>query len=146
MIRRSIVVRVAPELAFRVFTERTDLWWPRDHRPLGRDDARLALEPGVGGSLAERAEDGTEVLLGRVLAWEPPLALALAFFPGSGPTAPTRVDVRFVAVDEGTRVEVEHGPGELPRDRFEGTAPRFDGNWALLLQRLAERCEEAASR
>ncbi|MCB9685745.1 MAG: SRPBCC domain-containing protein [Alphaproteobacteria bacterium] len=145
MIRRSIVVRVAPEVAFRVFTERTDLWWPRDHRPMGRADARLSLEPGVGGALAERSDDGAEVLLGRVLAWDPPNALALAFFPGSGPASPTRVDVRFSTVEEGTRVEVEHGPGELSRERFEGTAPRFDRNWELLLRHLAERCEDATS-
>lgn len=144
IVRKSVVVRVSCDAAFRVFTERTDLWWPRDHRPLKRPDSSLVLEAGVGGLLVDRADDA-QAPIGRVLAWDPPRSLALAFFPGSGPLTPTRVDVRFVPVEGGTRVEIEHGRGELPADRFGDTAPRFERNWTLLLQRLSELCAELHS-
>jgi hypothetical protein len=57
-VRREIVVNVAQERAFAVFTERFDSWWPRSHKIGGADMAEAVLEPRVGGRWYERDVDG----------------------------------------------------------------------------------------
>lgn len=136
MITRDVVVRVPPEAAFRAFTERIDLWWPRGHRRGGEPGDRLVLEGPVGGRFAEVRADGTELPYGEVIAWSPPDGLRFTFLPGATPDAPTEVEVRFRPVDGGTRVEVRHGPGRMPADRFARTAVRFAANWPEVLQGL----------
>ncbi|MGH2467266.1 MAG: hypothetical protein ACRDGL_06010, partial [Candidatus Limnocylindrales bacterium] len=57
-VRFSIEVQAAIEVAFRVFTEGIDTWWPRDHR-IGRAEmAQAILEPRVGGRWYELSVDG----------------------------------------------------------------------------------------
>lgn len=100
-------VACAPEHAFRVWTERLDLWWPRDKSFAGPDRlARVVLEPGVGGRIHEVDLDGGTEEGGRVVAWEPPHRLAftwhLMFRPRMRPTSrspspqPGRLDRRAV--------------------------------------------------
>ena len=62
------------------------------------------------GRFWERATDGREVELGRVLVWEPAKRLILDFYPGTDAQHPTEVVVRFAAENGGTRVVVQHRP------------------------------------
>lgn len=131
MIHKQIVVRVPPNRAFAVWTERIGIWWPPGHRLSGGTEAELRLEARVGGRLYERTPDGRELDYGVVLEWSPPALLRHSFFPGTGRDQPTEVEVRFVPVPEGTRVEVIHRPGQAAS--FPRTAPVFERNWDAVL-------------
>jgi hypothetical protein len=129
VIERTVEVAIWPARAFDLWVKRVDLWWPPGHRVSGEPDGTLHFEPGVGGRFFERTAARRELDYGRVVTWQPPTLLAYDFFLGSGPEAPTRVEVRFVAIGAGTRVEVRHTPGALAADRFDTTAPRYRASW-----------------
>lgn len=105
VLRRTIALRCSPAHAFRIFAEKTDLWWPRGHRRT--PDAALVLQPRVDGRLIERAPDGSEWVLGRITAYEPPNHLSFDWFPGS-PAAPTAVDVTFRQTGGGSEIAIVH--------------------------------------
>lgn len=106
---KTMKVRCSVEHAFRVFTTRVDQWWPPNHRAV--DGSTLQFEPTVGGAFVEEAPDGRLMELGRVLRWDPPHGIAYTWHRGSG-DRPTRVEVVFAAVPEGTVVTVRHDVGE----------------------------------
>jgi uncharacterized protein YndB with AHSA1/START domain len=147
-VRRSITVEVPRERAFAVFVERMGDWWPVDRYHVGEADAADAvLEPREGGRWYERGDDGVECDWGRVLAYEPPARLVLAWMIGPDwkfdpdPARATEVEVRFL--QEGassTRVELEHRGFEVHGDRAEAMrAPiASDGGWGALLQHFAD--------
>lgn len=141
MIDKEIVVAVAPSRAFLAWTRRIGMWWPPGHRMSGSTDGDLAFEERVGGRLFERTPDGREFDYGVVLEWDPPACLRHSFFPGTGRDQPTEVEVRFVAVEGGTRVEVRHraaGSAAFPK-----TAAVFERNWEVVLAAFAEHARIA---
>lgn len=114
-------VAVAPEVAFEVFTEETDLWWRRGprHRFGGQRPGVLSFEPGVGGRLFEAYDDGADVFeVGRVLVWEPGARLVFEWrIRNFAPGECTEVEVRFEPAEGGTSVILEHrGWASLPKD------------------------------
>jgi uncharacterized protein YndB with AHSA1/START domain len=112
--RVSVLVRVDPPVAFRVFTEEIDGWWRRGlkYRVGGGRRGFLHLEPGVGGRLFESFDTpaGTKVIeTGRVTAWEPPSRLVFDWRAANFASAErTEVEVRFEPSPSGTLVTVEH--------------------------------------
>lgn len=114
--RAMVGVAVAPDAAFRLFTEQMGLWWRRGqrYRVAPGDRGLVAMEAGVGGRVFESwvGDDGREHVheIGRVTAWEPPQRLvfswrAVNFAPGEV----TEVEVLFVpTASGGTQVSVEH--------------------------------------
>lgn len=107
----ALRVKVSAARAFEAFTQEIALWW----RPSGlfsftRQDTReLAFEPGVGGRLTMRREDGELFEIGRIEVWEPPHCLVFSWRQESfSPEQRTTVRVRFEALGEETRVSVEH--------------------------------------
>ena len=139
-VEKSIAVRCSVAHAFRVFTERIDLWWPPSHR---KDPASvLFLEAGEGGRFGERLPGGDERILGQVLVWEPPERLVYSWWPGAI-DAPTRVEVRFGAEAEATRVEVRHTIGESGLgDGWPSRAAIFTRAWDQVLSAFAAATEE----
>jgi uncharacterized protein YndB with AHSA1/START domain len=145
-VHRSIVVDAPPERAFAVFTEGMTSWWPmRSHSIAPGPMAAAVIEPRAGGRWFERSEDGSECDWGRVLAWEPPdrVVLAWQISPDWKYDAGlhTEVEVRFTAEDERrTRVELEHRGLEAYAERAEQMRTIFgsDDGWAGLLRRFAE--------
>ena len=143
-VKKSVVVEASREVAFRVFTEKMSLWWPAEHHIGKAPMAAILLEPRVSGRWAERGVDGSECNWGRVLAWEPPSRLVLAWQLNAkfefDPDFETEVEVRFVAEGERkTRVELEH----KNLDRFgaakEQVRAAFESNdgWMLGLNSFA---------
>jgi hypothetical protein len=135
VIDRSVVLPCGQAAAFSLFTERASDWWPPSRRHTGDSESAVLLT--AGGRFWERATDGREVELGRVLEWEAPARLVLDFFPGTDPAHPTRVVVTFEPVDDGTLVRVQHGPtpvseGALWLER----SPAFERSWAAVLAAL----------
>jgi hypothetical protein len=139
--RVSTVIAVHPRDAFEVFTEEIATWWRRSPRHRGSGTMRFVDRA----RLVETMESGATFEVGRVLAWEPGARLAFEYRTRDfAPGEETRVDVRFEAVEQGTRVTIEHaGWGSIPiarrPKRLTGTAlaSAMGLFWADLAQALA---------
>jgi Activator of Hsp90 ATPase homolog 1-like protein len=136
MIEKSAFLTCSPSRAFELFTERASDWWPAEvrHTPDPRSEIRMIPT----GRFWERARDGHEVELGRVLVWEPPERLMLDFYPGTDALHPTEVIVRFAGEADGTRVVVEHRPKAESAELWAAGAPRFERSWDIVLPALQE--------
>ncbi len=107
----SIEVAANPQVAFEVFTSQIDTWWLRGpkHRFRPPSDGTLTFEPGPAGRLLETYADGTTFVIGRVVQWLPGERLLLSWrLPSFADAETTEVEVRFDAIETGTRVSVEH--------------------------------------
>ena len=149
-VRRTISVSASVERAFRVFTAEFDTWWPRSHH-IGKSPMKKAIVEGkVGGRCYTEQEDGTEFDWGRVLVWELPHRILLAWqiTPEWGyqpdVAQSSEVEIRFSPVaGGGTRVDLEHrhferhGSG-APTMR---TAVDSPNGWTGVMQFFAERVE-----
>jgi uncharacterized protein YndB with AHSA1/START domain len=143
-VKKSVLVEASQGVAFRVFTERMTLWWPPEHHIGKAPLESIILEPRVSGRWAERTSDGTECEWGRVLVWEPPARLVLAWQLDAAfqfdPKLETEVEVRFVAEgDRRTRVELEHKHLERFGEHAEKVRAAFESpnGWQLGLDRFA---------
>jgi uncharacterized protein YciI/uncharacterized protein YndB with AHSA1/START domain len=112
-VKKHIVVETSQQRAFRVFTDGISRWWPREHHVGASPLERMIVEPHAGGRWYSICQDGSEVEVGKVLAWHPPDRLVLAWQLTAqwqyDPSFSTEVEVGFIA--EGprrTRVELEH--------------------------------------
>jgi uncharacterized protein YciI/uncharacterized protein YndB with AHSA1/START domain len=112
-VKKQIVVETSQQRAFRTFTDGIDRWWPREHHIGASPLERMVVEPRPGGRWYSICKDGSEVDVGKVVAWEPPGRLVLTWQLTAewkyDPAFSTEIEVSFVA--EGarrTRVELEH--------------------------------------
>lgn len=114
-VRRSITVEASQARAFEVFTDRFGTWWPKAYSIGEEDMADFVLEPRTGGRWYEIGVDGGECDTGRVLDFQPPERLVLAWHLDGrwqydpDPAHASEVEIRFIP--EGphrTRVELEH--------------------------------------
>jgi uncharacterized protein YndB with AHSA1/START domain len=144
-VRRSVRVNVAPQRAFDVFTTRMGKWWPKQHSINPKSPQQdVIIDPRVGGRWYERGEDGSECEWGRVLTWEPPHRVVLAWQINGDWTYDrdfeTEVEVRFIADGDGTRVELEHRNLERFGDKAEQVRAAFDSpeGWNGGLQLFAK--------
>jgi uncharacterized protein YndB with AHSA1/START domain len=142
-VRKSVRVKAPPDRAFEVFTAGMSRWWPATHTINASPMKAAIIEPRAGGRLFERGEDGSECQWGRVLAWEPPHRLVLAWQIDAqwkfDETFVTEVEVRFIAEDGATRVELEHRYLERYAEHAAKTHAALDspGGWGGLLDRFA---------
>jgi len=144
-VRKVVSVQAPPSVAWRVFTEKMGTWWPLATHKIGTSRAVDAvIEPRAGGRWYERGEDGATCEWGRVLAWEPPSRLVLAWEISADwkhdPSLKTEVEVRFLPEGEGaTRVELEHRNLEAYGARRDEMLAIFesDGGWSGLLAAFA---------
>jgi uncharacterized protein YndB with AHSA1/START domain len=151
-VRKEVLVEASQERAFRVFTDGVDRWWPRQHH-IGKSPLkRSIIEPKLGGRWYATCEDGTECDTGRVLVWEPPGRLVLAWQITASwqydPSFVTEVEVTFVA--EGpkrTRVTLEHRDLHRFGTAVEGLRKQIDapGGWKLILEQFASTAKETES-
>jgi uncharacterized protein YndB with AHSA1/START domain len=152
-VKKSVVVEASREIAFKVFTEKMALWWPADHH-IGKSQlAAIVLEPRVNGRWAERGVDGVECSWGRVLAFEAPTRIVLAWQLDAkfqfNPDFETEVEITFTAESEKqTRVTLEHKHleryGEMEarvREAFESP-----NGWSLSLGRFADAVANEGKR
>jgi mannose-6-phosphate isomerase-like protein (cupin superfamily) len=112
VVTATVEVALDPAAAFQVFTEEIGQWWRPG--PINWYDARRAvgtrIEPGVGGRWLEIYDEGAgDVLeIARVRVWEPGVRLVLLYRDGGHELDGTEIEVRFEAIDGGTRVTLEH--------------------------------------
>jgi Activator of Hsp90 ATPase homolog 1-like protein len=149
-VRRSVVVRTDVERAFAAFTGRIGRWWPRSHTIGSVPQADVILEPRPGGRWYERATDGSECEWGKVLVWDPPGRLILAWQLDANwkydPALVLEVEVTFTPVETAvTRVDLEHRNLE----RYGARAPIVrdmigsDRGWLAILKSYAAEAESA---
>lgn len=143
-VRQSVHVACSIEDAFVLFTERIGDWWPlRRGYTYGGDRAReIFLEPRVRGRFYERFVDGDELQVGSVLTCEPPHRIVFSW-RGTDWEADTEVDVRFVAEQDGTRVDLEHRRFERLGPIAFDVAAQFGGGWPRVLGAFAEHVSAA---
>ena len=142
----TIDVAVDPDTAFEVFTGEIDSWYQRGPHSWRFPDRAVGIrfEPRVGGRLLEVHDraTGDGFAFGEVRVWEPGARLVFADLVSSEPPEPlTEVEVRFEAVDEGTRVTLEHrGLDRLPS---EVAAQKRMYGWQTTLRWFEEYMEKA---
>lgn len=149
-VRKSIHVKAPLQKAFDVFTAGMGRWWLKSHSiNKGSPIADVIMEPFAGGRWFERGDDGSECTWGKVLAWEPPARVVLAWqIDGTwthNPDVMTEVEVRFTAEADGTRVDLEHRDLERFGEQAVKTRDALDspGGWSGLLQSYATAAIES---
>ena len=152
-IRKTLRVKANQEKAFDVFVGSMGSWWLKTHtllKEVPQQDVRI--EPRPGGRWYEIGEDGREQSWGRVLEWDRPARVMLAWQLthewGYDPNFETTVEVRFTPDGDFTVVEFEHR--DLERfgehaDRMRGDYESgMEGGWGKLLANYAQRADEAS--
>jgi len=152
-VRKAVVVEASPQSAFEVFTAGIDSWWPKTHGIGATPLVKSVIEPFVGGRWYTHHEDGKDVVVGHVRAWEPGARFVVGWEvsadwkPDARTEFASEVEVRFAAEGPGrTRVEVEHrdfermgeGPGEKMR-------AGVDGGWIGILDLYAKKVAAGAN-
>ena len=150
VVRRSITVAATVDRAFTVFTDGYTTWWPKDHHIGATEPEAVVFEARPGGRWYERGADDQECDWGRILAWEPPHRLVIAWMIGADwqydpdPAHASEVEIRFVAeTPDRTRVEIEHRGFDRhgPRAESVRAGVASDQGWGLYLDRLAAALE-----
>lgn len=141
-LRKSVVVRRTPAEAFEIFTARLSAWWPTHRFSIHQAEvATCGIEPRVGGEVFEVAKSGARERWGTVLAWDPPKGFAMTWHPGRTADTAQEVEVRFVAVADGTRVDLEHRGWTVLGDEAEETRKGYDQGWVMVFERCyVEAC------
>ncbi len=149
-VRKQLVVNAAREHAFKIFTAGIDRWWPREHH-IGKSPLKeLLLEQRSGGRWYSLCEDGSECDVGKVLSWEPPGRLLLAWQINADwkydPEFVTEVEVTFSVLGlNQTEVVLEHrdlerfGEKAAELRKMIGSAT----GWGKIMDEFA-KCSEAA--
>jgi uncharacterized protein YndB with AHSA1/START domain len=138
--RVLVALRVAAPAtrAFAAFTDEIGEWWCPNglFRFTDRAGGRLAFEPDPPQRLVEIGSEGERFEIGPVIVWDPPHRLVFGWRQeGFPPDRSTEVSVRFDAVEQGTRVTVEHfGWDAIPPEH----AARHGFPLSPFQQRLAE--------
>lgn len=129
-VRKTIVVSTPVEKAWEVFTERTATWWPVESHSIGGAEATAFVEAD---RMYERLPDGTEHTWGRMLVWDPPRRMVVAWELPSGSEGQTEVEVRFTAQGESTVVELEHRGWERLGGIAGETRAKYEPGWDFVL-------------
>ena len=147
-VHRTIAVAVSQQRAFDVFTAHMTDWWLLESHRIGEVvPEAVVMEPHEGGRWFERAPDGTECDWGRVVEWNPPARLRLAWHLDADwqydpdPAKSTEIDVQFVAEGpDSTRVELVHRGLQVHGDRSQEVHAAIDSpnGWSGLLARFGE--------
>jgi uncharacterized protein YndB with AHSA1/START domain len=142
-VRRSIDVGCSVTEAFRIFTAEIDSWWPLATHSIGQADAVAChFEGREGGRIYETHGDGSVHPWGTVTVWEPPARLVFSWHPGRDAATAQEVELRFLALDSGARVELEHRGWEILGDKAEETRNAYESGWAGVLDLYVARCHE----
>lgn len=141
---KSVTVAVPPDRAFEAFTQHMARWWKPDYSIAASPFVDVRVEAREGGRWFEVDAEGNECQWGRVMVWEPPTRVVLAWqIDGTwsyDPAFETELEIRFIGEgDSATRVELEHRHLERFGDMAADMRATFDGEagWSGLLARLA---------
>lgn len=143
-IHKTITVACPVERAFETFTDGIADWWPLPSHSVGGARAEsVRFDSGAEGRLVERLSDGTDLVWGYVLAWEPPKRLVISWHPGEDSSRTriheaTEVEVTFTPKADGTRVDLVHRGWERLKERAAEARERYRTGWDPVLARYVE--------
>ena len=148
-IRKSLRVKASRQKAFDTFVGQMGSWWLKTHSLVESGQKDVVIEPRAGGRWYEIGNDGSEKQWGRVLAWDAPARVLLAWQLNAewtyDPDFETTVEVRFTADGDHVIVDFEHRDLDRFGDKAEAVRGDYEsgmeGGWAQLLvnyQALAE--------
>lgn len=150
-VNRSVVVKADVERSFVAFTGRMGRWWPRSHSIGSKPMEDVIVEPRAGGRWYERSTDGAECEWGKVLVWDPPGRLILAWQLDANwkydPALVMEVEIKFTALEGGsTRVDLEHRNLERYGDKAAAVrdAVGSDRGWLGILRSFVADTETNA--
>jgi len=138
-VRKSLVVAADVHRSFQAFTSRMGSWWPRKKTIGTSPQVAVIVEPRPGGRWYERGADGSECEWGKVLQWDPPARLVLAWqIDGHwkyNPACVTEVEVNFTALSATqTRVDFEHRHLERLGENAQAVRDMLNSGWGGLLE------------
>ncbi|HEY2600765.1 MAG TPA: SRPBCC family protein [Thermoleophilaceae bacterium] len=146
-VRKTVTVNAPREHAFKVWTEGFNDWWPKGHHIGDAELDRVVFEWRSGGRAYEVGVDGSECDWGRVLSYEPPSRVVVAWHLNAewkyepDPEQASEYEVRFVAQGDGTTlVELEHRHIERHGSDAHKLVEAFnsEGGWTGILAGYAE--------
>jgi uncharacterized protein YndB with AHSA1/START domain len=138
---RSVDVKCSAEEAFRIFIDEIDSWWPLTSHSIGQEAAISCLFEGKdGGRIYETHGDGSLHLWGTVTAWEPPTRVVFSWHPGRDAATAQEVELRFIAAESGTRVELEHRGWETYGAGAAEMRETYQTGWPGVLALYEARC------
>jgi uncharacterized protein YndB with AHSA1/START domain len=148
-IRRTLRVRAPLDRAFRTFVGGMGGWWLKSHSLLKSPQRDVVIEPNAGGRWYEIGEDGSEQTWGKVLAWDAPERVVLAWQLNGkwtyDPDFETTVEIRFTGDGDHTIVDFEHRDLDRYGDNAEAVRGDYDtgmdGGWAQLLANYQQAAE-----
>ena len=142
-VRKAVTVKATPARAFAFFTAEMIRWWRPDHHIGASPLKSIVLEPHVGGRWYEIGEDGGECEWGRVLVYDPPARIVLAWQLNQDwtydPDFETELEVHFIAAGGTTRVELEHRNLERFGAKADAVRASLDsaGGWTGTMEAFA---------
>ena len=153
-IRKTLRVKASPDKAFDTFVAGMGGWWLKSHSLLKSPQRDVLVEPRTGGRWYEIGEDGSEQDWGKVLGWERPGRVLLAWQLNADwaydADFATTVEVRFTPDGDHTIVEFEHRDLERFGERAAQVRGDYEsgmeGGWGELLTLYQRRAEGAEPR
>ncbi len=146
-IRRALLVKAPPAKAFSLFTQQIGRWWPKGRSIGAQPHEDIVIEPHPGGRWFERSADGVESDWGRVLAWEPPHRLVLAWHLNAefkfDLSYHTEVEIAFEPTNgDQSLVRLEHRNLERFGAAGERVAGMLADGWPGMMDRFAAHANE----
>jgi uncharacterized protein YndB with AHSA1/START domain len=141
----TVSVPGTPEQAFAAFTAELGQWWPPEYTWSQDQLAEIGIDARESGLCFEIGPHGFRCDWGRVLAWEPPDRLVLAWqigptrVPEPNPSKASEVEVRFEREGDATRVELTHRGFERHGEGADGYREAMGSpqGWPYILSRFA---------
>ncbi len=116
-------------------------WWPAGRTVAKKPHVEIVIEPREGGRWYEIDADGAETDWGKVLAWEPPGRLLLAWQLGPSwtydPAFVTELELTFAPAGSGSSVTLEHRDLERFGTEAANRRAQLDGGWPGMLEGYA---------
>ncbi|MHB8209434.1 SRPBCC family protein [Mucilaginibacter sp.] len=143
-IKKDFVVEASQQMAFTVFIEKMNLWWPRTHHIGSTEMTEIVVEPEVNGRWYTKHADGQEVNNGYVIKYDPYGLFVLAWQINGDfkydPNVVTEIVAEFIP--EGpttTRVKFEHK--DLHKLGSGKTIESMDKGWDMILNLFKQQAE-----
>jgi uncharacterized protein YndB with AHSA1/START domain len=145
-IHKTVTVNVPVERAFDVFAARMGSWWHKEHSiAKGIRQVDVVIEPRAGGRWYEVGADGSEHPWGKVIAYDRPRRLILAWQLNReftyDPNFETTVEVSFEEKDGVTIVHFEHSDLDRMGAGAVDLLESMDGGWGMLLDLFKAEAE-----